>query len=132
MRVYLTHCSAEKDPHLKETGAAVTPDRLYTNPEIQQFMERCKNKNVSWAVLSDLYGVYLSDEYQMWYEKPPDTVSPQEEDIIIQDFDNKLSTYDEICFFARTVSFHPFYERVLKRTALADRVRIFKDINYIE
>lgn len=132
MRVYLTHCSKEKEPNLEGTDIAVTPDKLYTNPNIQQFMERCQDKNVSWGVLSDLYGVYLSNECHVWYEKHPDPVTPQEEENVVQDFDNKLSLYDEIYFFVRPESFHPFYERVLKKTMLANKVKTFQDIEYIE
>jgi hypothetical protein len=132
MRVYLTHCSKEKEPNLKGTNVAVTPDKLYTNSGIQQFMERCQEKKVSWAVLSDLYGVYLSNECHIWYEKHPDTVTPQEEEAVIQDFNNKLDSYDEIYFFVRPESFHPFYERVLKKTLLADKVKIFQDVEFIE
>lgn len=132
MRLYLTHCSAKKDSQLKETGETVTPDRLYTDFKICQFMERCKQKNVQWAILSDRYGIYQSDDCRAWYEKHPDTVTSQEKDIIIQDFDSKLDCYDEIYFFVRTESFHPFYEKVLKETALADRVRFFQDLSCIE
>ncbi|MBD3883359.1 hypothetical protein IFO70_16450 [Phormidium tenue FACHB-886] len=72
MRVYLTHCSAEKDLSLNESGKIATPDQLYTEHRIQQFMARCKDKNVSWAILSDLYGVYLSSDQHGWYEKYPE------------------------------------------------------------
>jgi hypothetical protein len=132
MRVYLTHCSKEKEPNLKGTDIAVTPDKLYTNSGIQQFMERCQEKNVSWAVLSDLYGVYLSSECHIWYEKHPDTVTPQEEEIVIEDFNNKLDSYDEIYFFVRPESFHPFYERILKKTVLADKIKTFENMECIE
>lgn len=132
MRVYLTHCSKEKESNLEGTDIAVTPDRLYTNAGIQQFMKRCQEKDVIWGVLSDLYGVYLSNEYHVWYEKHPDTVTLQEEEVVIQDFNNKLSSYDEIFFFVRLESFHSFYERVLKKTVLANRVKIFQDIDYIK
>ena len=132
MRFYLTHCSKEKEPYLEETGIAVTPDKLYINPDIQQFMERCKEKKVRWGVLSDLYGVYLSDEFHVWYEKHPDTVTQQEEDEIVKDFDSKLVFYNEILFCVRPDSFHPFYERVLKRTLLAPNVKTFQSIERIE
>ena len=175
MRVYLTHCSKEKEPNLKGTDITVTPDKLYTSAGIQQFMKRCQEQNVIWGVLSDLYGVYLSNERHVWYEKHPDTVTLQKKGIIVQDFNIKLSSYDEIFFFitilrtffeaeaetripplvfasvmrlkpafhrwrfkiVRTVvirieSFHPFYERVLKETVLADKVKTFQNIEFIE
>ncbi|MDX2270822.1 MAG: hypothetical protein NW237_02595 [Cyanobacteriota bacterium] len=132
MRVYLTHCSKEKEPNLKGTDIAVTPDKLYTNSGIRQFMERCQEKNVSWAVLSDQYGVYFSNECHVWYEKHPDTVTPQEEELVIEDFNNKLNSYDEIYFFVRSESFHPFYGRVLQKTVLAGKVKTFESIECIE
>lgn len=132
MRVYLTHCSKEKEPNLKGTDITVTPDKLYTSAGIQQFMKRCQEQNVIWGVLSDLYGVYLSNERHVWYEKHPDTVTLQKKGIIVQDFNIKLSSYDEIFFFIRMESFHPFYERVLKETVLADKVKTFQNIEFIE
>ncbi len=131
MRMYLTHCSKEKEPTLQGTGIAVTPDKLYTNYDIQKFMKKCQEMNVCWAVLSDLYGVYLSDDRHVWYEKSPDTVTPQEEESIIDDFNNKLDSYDEIYFFVRPESFHPFYERILKKSALADKVKLFDNIKEV-
>ncbi|MBD2105200.1 hypothetical protein [Leptolyngbya sp. FACHB-261] len=132
MRIYLTHCSKEKEPNLKGTDIAVTPDKLYTNPGIQQFMERCKEKGVNWGILSDLYGVYLPDEHHVWYEKHPDTVTPQEEKMVIQDFNDKLSSYDEILFLVRPEAFHSFYGNVLKKTLLADKISMFQNVDSIE
>lgn len=132
MRVYLTHCSKEKNPELEITKAAVTPDQLYTNPEIQKFMEECKKRHVNWAILSDLYGVFESNEHREWYEKHPETVTATEENAVIQNFDSKLDYYDEIWFYVRPASFHPFYQRVLSKTVLANRVRFFQDIYCIE
>ncbi len=132
MRVYLTHCSKEKESTLKGSDIAVTPDSLYTSSSIQSFMQKCREKSVSWGILSDLYGVYLSNEVHTWYEKHPDTVTPEEERHVIADFDGKLHLYDEIFFYIRPKSFHPFYERVLKKTLLADRVKILPHINNIK
>lgn len=128
MRIYLTHCCKDKASHVRETGEAVTPDKLYVEPGIQEFMERCKEEEVHWAILSDLYGIYFSNERHKWYERHPDTVTLQEEEKIISDFDSKLSSYSDILFYARPDSFHPFYGKILKRTILADRVQIFQDI----
>lgn len=132
MRIYLTHCSKEKDPSLKGTGIAVTPNQLYTNCDIQNFMQRCHIKNVNWGILSDLYGVYLAKERHVWYEKHPDTVTIEEKKLIIQDFDDKLSLYNEILFFARPRTFHPFYKKVLRETDLCKRIQAFYEITRIE
>jgi len=131
MRIYLTHCSAEKDPQLKDTGVLVTPDRLYTHPQIQQFMERCKQNHVPWAILSDRYGIYQAHDRHGWYEKHPDTVTPEEEATIVQAFDRTLNGYDEIYFLVRAQSFHPFYARILQKTRLADRIQCFESIDCI-
>ena len=132
MRFYLTHCSKAKDPTLKGTDIAVTPDKLYTDPEIQVFIKKCQEKNVSWGILSDLYGVYLPNERHVWYEKHPDTVTPEEEEGVIKDFNKKLNSYDEIFFYVRPESFHPFYKRVLDKTVLADIVQILQTIESIQ
>lgn len=132
MRLYLTHCSKEKEPKLKGTQIAVTPDQLYTDVGIQQFMKRCQISNVHWAILSDLYGIYFFNEHHIWYEKPPDTVTPEEEAVLIENFNCKLSNYDEIYFFVRIGSFHPFYTRVLQKTVLANRVTFFQTIELIQ
>jgi hypothetical protein len=128
MRIYLTHCSAQKASYLKGTNIAVTPDRLYTDPGIQQFVERCKAANVSWGILSDRYGIYLSSDRQIWYEKHPDTVTKEEAAKIVDDFDTKLSSYSEILFYIRPDTFHPFYRDILKTVFLADRVQMFHDL----
>ena|SRR5207249_6837857 len=66
-RIYLTHCAAKKDEALKGTGRRVTPDRLYTATPTQRFMRRCKEHGVRWAIFSDHYGVWFSDEQREWY-----------------------------------------------------------------
>ena len=132
MRIYLTHCSKEKEPSLKGTNIRVTPDKLYTGQGIQNFIQRCRAKKVNWGILSDLYGVYLPEEVHPWYEKPPDRVTSEEEKFVLQDVGHKLSAYSEILFFVRPETFHPFYKRVLSKTALVGKVQLFYDIDYIE
>jgi len=67
VRIYLTHCCAEKDPALRGTGEAVTPDKLYTDAPIQRFVAACKRCDVKWAIFSDLYGVWFPDVTHEWY-----------------------------------------------------------------
>lgn len=129
MTIYLTHCSKEKDPAVKESGAAVTPDTLYTEPGIREFMERCKSAGVHWGILSDNYGVFLSGKRHTWYAKPPDAVTPEEETAIVESINTKLASYDEIRFYIRRKSFHPFYRRVLEKSALARHVRYFDNLD---
>lgn len=131
MRIYLTHCSKEKSIAAKANGLPLPPDELYVEEGIQKFMAACKQKGVDWAILSDNYGVFFPDEKHEYYEKPPATVTPEEEAAIIAQFNKRLKDYDEIWFYVRAATFHPFYERVLKGSNLAARVHQFIDIGEI-
>jgi hypothetical protein len=132
MRIYLTHCSKEKSLKAKETGEEMTPDQLYTDPGIQQFMQQCMKLNVNWAILSDYFGIFLPEERHEYYEKKPDTVTKDEEHVILKEFERKMYVFDEIWFFIRPATFHPFYEKVLKNNSLSGRVKIFEDLNLIK
>jgi hypothetical protein len=90
MRIYSTHCSAQKSDALKASGLKVPPDQLYTASTIRAFIEQCKEKRVDWAILSDLYGVWFPNVKHEWYEKHPDTVTPDEFDQILKGFDQQL------------------------------------------
>ena len=131
MKIYLTHCAAEKSSVAKESGEAVAPDQLYTNSGVVEFMETCKRANMSWGILSDLYAVWLPDEKHVWYEKHPDTVTKEEFDKIVHDFDAKLEGFDEILFYVRKDSFHPFYRRVLDATKHSSKVQTFDEVSLI-
>jgi hypothetical protein len=132
MRIYLTHCSKEKALAAKTSGLPLPPDELYTEEGIQLFMQTCAQKGVDWAILSDNYGIFFPAEKHVYYEKPPATVTSGEEAAIIAQFNDRLKDYDEIWFFVRPATFHPFYENVLKRSELAARVHLFQDISEIE
>ena len=131
MKIYLTHCCAEKSSIVKESGEGVTPDHLYTDPGVVEFMETCKRANVTWGILSDRYAVWLPDEKHEWYEKHPDTVTQEEFDEIVNDFDTKLESFDEIVFYVRKASFHPFYGKVLDATTHSSKVRTFDQVGEI-
>jgi len=131
MRIYITHCSAKKDDSLKHTGEKVTPDKLYTATFIQRFIKKCKEKNVNWAIFSDLYGVWFPNIKHEWYEKNPDTVTEQEFRNLVNDFDQKLQNYDEIWFYYNPGRFHRLYKRLLQETKLKDRVRLFTHLREI-
>jgi hypothetical protein len=132
MRIYLTHCSKEKSLDAKASGLPVSPDILYTEAGIQEFMTACMHAGVTWAILSDNYGVLLPGDQRVYYEKPPATVTAEEELVIIHQLEQKLSSFDDIWFFVRTATFHPFYERVLNSSSLNDRITFFKDLNSIK
>lgn len=131
-RIYLTHCSAKKDNTLKNTGKKVTPDKLYTATSIQHFMNKCKEKNVNWAIFSDRYGVWFSNIKHEWYEKDPDEVTEEEFKELLKDFDQKLQDYDEIWFYYNPGRFHRLYKRLLTETKLKNKIRHFTHISEID
>ena len=94
-------------------------------------MTICKQKGVHWAILSDNYGIFFPSDRRAYYEKPPASVTPEEELAIISQFEQTLSPYDEIWFYVRTETFHTFYERVLKMSAIASRVHLFEALQEI-
>lgn len=131
MKIYITHCSAKKDDSLKHTGRKVTPDRLYTAKPTQRFMNKCKERQVEWAIFSDLYGVWFPNIEHEWYEKDPDTVTEQEFSELVNDFDQKLLKFDEIWFYHNPGRFHPLYKRLLQKTKLKNKVKLFTHIRDI-
>ena len=131
MKIYITHCSAKKDDLLKNNGKNVTPDKLYTAAPTKRFMNKCIEKKVKWAIFSDLYGVWFSDTKHEWYEKDPYTVTKQELKNLINDFDQKLSKYDEIWFYYNPGRFHRLYKGLLQEIKLKDKVKRFTHLREI-
>jgi hypothetical protein len=128
MRIYLTHCSREKSLLAKETGELLPPDQLYTEGGVQSFMQRCLQLSVTWAILSDKNGVVFPQDKHPYYEKPPATATLEEENQIRREFEQLLEPFQEIWFYVRPDSFHPFYQRVLEESTLAKRVHLFQDL----
>ena len=130
MKIYVTYCSGQKNDALKDTGIEVTPDVLYTSKQrIQPFMRTCKQQGVRWAIFSDLYGLWLPEEKHVWYEKSPDDVSEVEFKMLLRNFDDNLSAYNEICFYRPSaVLFHRLYKRLIRETKHRDRIKIISSI----
>jgi hypothetical protein len=124
-RIYVTHCSAKKNDALRDSGQRASPDRLYMSPRIQTFMSKCKEQGVNWAIFSDKYGIWFPNVEHEWYEKSPDTVTDQEFEDLLNDFDRKLQDYDEIWFYHNPSRFHGLYQRLLQETSLQDKVKLF-------
>jgi len=128
MRIYLTHCSAKKDDSLKHTGRKVTPDKLYTATPTQRFMNKCKERQIRWAILSDLYGIWFLREKHEWYEKDPDAVTKEEFKNLVRDFEKKLGNYDNIYFYHNPGRFHPLYRRLLNEVKIKGKIILFSHI----
>lgn len=130
-RIYITHCSAKKDDSLKNTGRKVPPDKLYKAMPTQRFMNKCKQKKVNWAIFSDLYGVWFSNEKHKWYEKDPSKVSDQGFEALVTNFEQKLKEYNEVWFYYNPGRFHWLYKRLLQETKLKDKVKRFTHVKEV-
>ncbi len=94
-------------------------------------MKTCKKRHVRWAILSDLYGVWFPHVKHEWYEKSPDSVTPEEFRALLCDFDWKLKRYKEIWFYYHPGRFHSLYKRLLRITRLRRRVIRFIHLHQI-
>ena len=63
---------------------------LYAATPIQRFMNGCKNKGVNWAIFSDKYGIWFSDDLHEWYDKNPNRVTEDEFNRLVREFDRSL------------------------------------------
>ena len=131
MRIYLTHCTGIKDDQLKSTGQAVSPDKLYTSIPIQRFINRCQEKKVQWAIFSDLYGIWHPYQKHPWYDKHPNTVTDEELQKLIRNFDEDLKDFSEIWFYNNPSWFHRLYKTLVKRSSLSDRITLFSSLKNI-
>jgi len=134
LRIYITHCSAKKDVSLKGTGAKVTPDRLYTATPTKRFMARCIGKGVRWAIFSDHYGVWFPEVECEWYGDDvgdPNRVSEKRFQELLKDFDEKLSSCDQILFYCNPGRFHQLYRRLLEETRLKNKITMITHLNDI-
>jgi hypothetical protein len=93
-------------------------------------MDKCKSSEVTWAIFSDLYGVWFSPVEHEWYEKNPDTLTEAEYETLRSNFDEQLATFSKI-FFYYPDEVHPFHRRLLDETALADRVKMITQLSEI-
>lgn len=130
-KIYITHCSAKKNPVFKENKDKVTPDKLYTATPIQRFINECKNKQVNWAIFSDKYGVWFSDDMHEWYDTNPSRVTEDEFGQLISEFDRSLAQFDEIYFYYNPGRFHKLYRRLLRSSELKAKIKLFTHLNEI-
>lgn len=130
-KIYLTHCSAKKNPVFKDTKAKVTSDKLYTATPIQRFINECKNKGVNWAIFSDKYGIWFSNDLHEWYDKNPNRVTEDEFNQLVRKFDRSLSQFDEIYFYYNPGRFHKLYKRLLKSSELRAKIKLVTHLNEI-
>jgi len=131
MRIYLTHCTGIKDEQLKSSGKTVAPEKLYSAIPHQRCVSKCKKEKVSWAIFSDLYGIWFSHQKHPWYDKHPDTVTENEINQLVNNFDEQLIDFSEIWFYMNPSWFHSLYKDLLKRSSLSNRIKMFSRLNEI-
>ncbi|MDA4128228.1 MAG: hypothetical protein OK422_01995 [Thaumarchaeota archaeon] len=86
---------------------------------------------VSWAILSDKYGVWFPDEQHVYYEKKPDDVTNREFELLKRSFNDSLKNYREIWFYYDAGNFHPIFKRVVEETDLRQRIHKFNSLKQI-
>ena len=131
MRIYLTHCTGIKNDELKGNGKKVHPEELYQSVPFQRFVNECEKKHVNWAVFSDLYGIWFPEQIHQWYDKHPDTVTNNEFDKLISNFDTDLMDFSEIWFYNNPSWFHSLYKAVLKKSSLNHKITTFSKLKEI-
>jgi hypothetical protein len=82
--------------------------------------------------LSDVHGVWFPNVKRRWYEKSPDSVSDEEFDALVRDFDAKLRSYKKIYFYHHPARFHRLYRRLLDATMLKAKVGLIKNVSVIQ
>ena len=130
--IFITHCSGKKDENLKTTGEKVTPNLFYIGPRKQGFMKKCKDSNVNWAIFSDKYGIWFSHEKRGWYNKPPNTVTEEEFEILVKNFEEKLADFKKIYFYYNPARFHRLYKKLLTTVNLKERIVLITHLHEIK
>ena len=131
-RIYLTHCSAKKSNHLRLSGEKTTPEKLYTALPTQRFINRCKEKNVDWAIFSDKYGIWFPFEEHTWYDKNPSTVNGREFEGLVNNFNYKLGNYNAIYFYRNPGRFHRLYRKLLNNIEAKDKIVLISHLREIQ
>ncbi len=90
-------------------------------------MKTCLERGVEWAIFSDEYSIWFPHEKHRWYDKSPNDVTDEEFAKLLREFDEKLSTYDEIWFYCnyRSPRFHSLYKRLVGQSSLRERITLF-------
>lgn len=94
-------------------------------------MKKCDEKGVKWAIISDKYGVWFSNEVHEWYDKNPNSVTEKEFLVLKRNLEDRLIDFDEILFYHNPGRFHPVYRKLLNSLKFKDRVIYFSHINEI-
>ena len=90
-------------------------------------MNRCKERGVRWAIFSNHYGVWFSDERHEWYGDDvgdPRRVTQRKFRELVANFDERLQDFGKVYCYHNPGRFHPLYKRLLEETALKDRVNM--------
>ena len=115
-RIYVTHCSNDKDENLCGSGRKVSVERLHQGIALHRFIDKCQTRNVKWAIFCDKHGICFPDNpICEWYDLSPKDISIDILRSMAQDFVSQLSDFDEIFFYGNHTSphFSPAHARLL-------------------
>jgi hypothetical protein len=94
-------------------------------------MNECKNKGVNWAIFSDKYGVWFSNIQHEWYEKNPNKITEAEFNQLVSKFNKSLGQFGEIWFYHNPGRFHRLYRKLLKKTELKNKIKLFTHLDEV-
>jgi hypothetical protein len=66
-----------------------------------------------------------------WYEKDPNKITELEFNQLVSEFNNSLDQFDEIYFYHNPGRFHKLYKKLLKKSELKNRIKLFTHLSEI-
>jgi hypothetical protein len=66
-----------------------------------------------------------------WYEKDPNKVTEAEFSQLVREFNKSLGQFDGIWFYHNPGKFHKLYKKLLKKTELKNKIKLFTHLNQI-
>lgn len=128
--LYFTHCCARKNDSLRNTESMVSPLQLYQAMPTQQFMKRCIEAEVEWAIFSDKYAFVFPHDRIEWYEKPPNSLTPNEKMKLFDKAFKVLQEYGRACFYYNPGRIHPFYIELINE--MKRRGKDVREITHVD
>lgn len=91
--IYLMWTAKTAASAYNDTGLSGNPDLVYDNTGNASFIKRCKQRNLSWGLLSPEGGVWLPDDIKTHDAKRLNELTNDEIQRLSDDIKNRLSSY---------------------------------------
>ena len=105
---------------------------MYTATPTQRFMKKCMKSAVDWAIFSDKYGIWHSNQKHEWYEKDPSKVTNSEFKELVSNFETSLNKFDEIWFYYNPGRFHRLYKKLINSSSIREKIKLFTHLDEIQ